>query len=337
MSDRIAASLRRLFEDHRIVFWYDADRDMRAEFDAVDLPGVTNALGRHYPGGMSAFVAAMNGQQVAVVVGSDNSLTIAGKKLTAPFNRKFGGSPHLPEIIWKDGDIEYALSDNQAGTFNEINVGKAKAGGGIPDFIGQLRAPVVADDPAAKLKPFAGSYAPRYVLKSGNSYSLPASPKPDDPVTATISEAGVVTVGGETFDPADSAVRFTDLNRANVSEPYYSLSRKDSDKVSVSVSLYLVDEQIVAWKVARTEDGGNGTSSVSHVMLEERPLPAAQGTLIDAFKDMGRLTLTAVATDSQYAKCDPLWLLFSGTGTYSCPWQYKLEKAPAGGTAGLEP
>jgi uncharacterized protein (TIGR02687 family) len=41
MSDRIAASLRLLFEDHRIVFWYDADRDMRAEFDAVDLPGVT--------------------------------------------------------------------------------------------------------------------------------------------------------------------------------------------------------------------------------------------------------------------------------------------------------
>lgn len=41
MSDRIAASLRQLFEDRRIVFWYDADRDMRAEFDAVDLTGVT--------------------------------------------------------------------------------------------------------------------------------------------------------------------------------------------------------------------------------------------------------------------------------------------------------
>ncbi|MFC3088149.1 BREX-1 system phosphatase PglZ type A [Tabrizicola soli] len=40
MTDRIAASLRPLFEDHRIVFWYDADCDMRAEFDAVDLPGV---------------------------------------------------------------------------------------------------------------------------------------------------------------------------------------------------------------------------------------------------------------------------------------------------------
>jgi uncharacterized protein (TIGR02687 family) len=41
MSDRIAASLRRLFEENRIVFWYDADRDMRGEFDAADLQGVT--------------------------------------------------------------------------------------------------------------------------------------------------------------------------------------------------------------------------------------------------------------------------------------------------------
>jgi uncharacterized protein (TIGR02687 family) len=41
MSDRIAASLRRLFEEHRIVFWYDTDRDMRAEFDALELSGVT--------------------------------------------------------------------------------------------------------------------------------------------------------------------------------------------------------------------------------------------------------------------------------------------------------
>lgn len=41
MNDRIAASLRRLFEEYRIVFWYDTDRDMRATFDALDLPGVT--------------------------------------------------------------------------------------------------------------------------------------------------------------------------------------------------------------------------------------------------------------------------------------------------------
>jgi len=41
MTDRLKASLGRLFDDHRIVFWYDTARDMRGEFDAVDLPGVT--------------------------------------------------------------------------------------------------------------------------------------------------------------------------------------------------------------------------------------------------------------------------------------------------------
>jgi uncharacterized protein (TIGR02687 family) len=40
MSDRIRASLKRLFDEHRIVFWYDAARDMRGEYDAVDLPDV---------------------------------------------------------------------------------------------------------------------------------------------------------------------------------------------------------------------------------------------------------------------------------------------------------
>ena len=30
MEDRITGSLKRLFEVHRIVFWYDAARDMRA-------------------------------------------------------------------------------------------------------------------------------------------------------------------------------------------------------------------------------------------------------------------------------------------------------------------
>ena len=40
MTDWIKAGLERLFIDHRIVFWYDAARDMRGEYDAVDLPDV---------------------------------------------------------------------------------------------------------------------------------------------------------------------------------------------------------------------------------------------------------------------------------------------------------
>lgn len=40
MTERIRAGLERLFEEHRIVFWYDSARDMRGEFEAVVLPGV---------------------------------------------------------------------------------------------------------------------------------------------------------------------------------------------------------------------------------------------------------------------------------------------------------
>jgi uncharacterized protein (TIGR02687 family) len=41
MTDRIAAALTRLFDDNRIVFWYDAAQEMRGDYDALDLPGVT--------------------------------------------------------------------------------------------------------------------------------------------------------------------------------------------------------------------------------------------------------------------------------------------------------
>ena len=36
----IDQALTRLFDRHRIVFWYDAKQELRAEFDALALPGV---------------------------------------------------------------------------------------------------------------------------------------------------------------------------------------------------------------------------------------------------------------------------------------------------------
>lgn len=41
MIDRITANLERMFEEHRVVVWYDDLRNMRGEFDAVTLTGVT--------------------------------------------------------------------------------------------------------------------------------------------------------------------------------------------------------------------------------------------------------------------------------------------------------
>lgn len=40
MNDRIAQALTKLFDRHRIVFWYDAKQELRDDYEALSLPGV---------------------------------------------------------------------------------------------------------------------------------------------------------------------------------------------------------------------------------------------------------------------------------------------------------
>ena len=40
MNDRIAQALTKLFDRHRIVFWYDAKQELRDDFEALSLPGI---------------------------------------------------------------------------------------------------------------------------------------------------------------------------------------------------------------------------------------------------------------------------------------------------------
>ena len=40
MTDRIAQALTKLFERHRIIFWYDAKQELRDEFESLELSGV---------------------------------------------------------------------------------------------------------------------------------------------------------------------------------------------------------------------------------------------------------------------------------------------------------
>lgn len=40
MNDRIAQALTKLFDRHRIVFWYDAKQELRNDFEALQLPGI---------------------------------------------------------------------------------------------------------------------------------------------------------------------------------------------------------------------------------------------------------------------------------------------------------
>ena len=40
MNDKIVQSLGHLFERHRIVFWYDAAKELREDYEALKLKGV---------------------------------------------------------------------------------------------------------------------------------------------------------------------------------------------------------------------------------------------------------------------------------------------------------
>lgn len=40
MENRIAAALERLFDKHRIVFWYDVKNELKSDFDALDMKGI---------------------------------------------------------------------------------------------------------------------------------------------------------------------------------------------------------------------------------------------------------------------------------------------------------
>jgi uncharacterized protein (TIGR02687 family) len=44
MANQIEQSLIKRFEKHRIVFWYDHQKKLRAQFDELDLPGITKVL-----------------------------------------------------------------------------------------------------------------------------------------------------------------------------------------------------------------------------------------------------------------------------------------------------
>lgn len=78
-----------------------------------------------------------NGQAVTLVVGTDNSLCVDGKTLTAPVLRN--GNQH--EAIWKDTaiSVEYALSSLVTG-YNEVNVSPFT---GV--YYGQLKGPKTGD------------------------------------------------------------------------------------------------------------------------------------------------------------------------------------------------
>ena len=113
-----------------------------------------------YPGtiGCGTVCSFIDKQALTVVVGAGGTLEIAGKQLANPYLRVLNGSPHIPEIIWRDGDIEYALTNNSTGVFSEINVGDLSKlnHNNFPTHLGQIRA--VEVEGIAAISQYAGTY-----------------------------------------------------------------------------------------------------------------------------------------------------------------------------------
>lgn len=142
-----------------------------------------------------------DGDMVMVIV-SDTTLQIGeGPVLTDPFVREIGGSPQTSEIIWLDtaANLEYALSDNATGAFNEINIGDASnpLSQGIPSFLGQLvdQSSGGGEGPAGieLVTALAGTYAVDTVLDGTHTRG-----------TVVIDENGAVDYDdGIQFGPSD--------------------------------------------------------------------------------------------------------------------------------------
>ncbi|HSW15030.1 MAG TPA: hypothetical protein VLI06_19440 [Solimonas sp.] len=256
--------------------------------------------------------------EVPVVIAADGSLQIDGKTLRDGFNRNFGSGPHLPEIIWLDAarNLEYALSDNERGIFNEINVGDSSAPvtGGIPRFLGQLRMPEVEGEIPAQITARAGSYAPLALRKSSSFANTIGSAVP----VVIDGSTGVITVDGKfSFDPAAEDYSFFD-NLSSL-EPHYSVNSVHTDGDPISLRVYIQDDEVVGFLLEKSHEISEGVFSTATLYMEIRPLAANVLAFFDEAVSRTPVVLTVVQDDtgynSGYSKCEQIRLTTFKNGT----------------------
>jgi hypothetical protein len=142
-----------------------------------------------------------DGQQVNFSINAGTGvLSVGGMPLGNPVYIKYSGVPNTAEVIWKDGNIEYALSNNTTGVFNEINISdKSKA----QPFMGQFRLPAVAQT-------CTSASSGDNIIKFGNA--------PTDFCGFTRSVSHQIGSGANatyTFVSADTDMRFLVVNVEN--------------------------------------------------------------------------------------------------------------------------
>ena len=164
-----------------------------AQLNASLLGSYNKAFYQGSGAGCGTVCSYTEGQTVAVALLAGNVLSLDGRQLSNPYFRILGGSPHTPEIIWRDGDIEYALTNNDSGLFSEINVGDLATpmANGFPRYLGQIRDVVITG--IANVTQFQGAYA------KGFQYAGPVTGNKAPTWTGlTIAADGAITFTGGT-------------------------------------------------------------------------------------------------------------------------------------------
>lgn len=234
-------------------------------------------------------------QEVMVNIASNGSLTIGTLTLDNPFNRDLGAGPHLPEIIWLDPNtnLEYALSNNEFGSFNEINLGDASnpIANGIPAFLGQFRV----DEGNQAAADVVGQYAGTYTLEvtyidSKLGYDL------GDTFIVTIDDTGAVTYQNKagdniTIDPTENTYNFYDSRGSTSINPgldvYHNVPDTD-EGTQERVTFGFEGEEIIGFRI------GFGFTAVL------KPLPDEVTALIDNLIAASPVTMRVVLDDPSY-------------------------------------
>ena len=214
-----------------------------------------------------------------------NVLSLPGKTLSNPYFRILQGSttPHTPEIIWRDGNIEYALTNNDSGTFNEINVGdiSAPTAAGLPKFLGQIRAVQLTG--ISNITQFSGTYT------RGFQYYGPLTGNKAPTWTGlTISPSGAITfTGGNgpslTAAQVASTIDFTGCcgnvqvkSTINITTPDFVVDSFDSIRLFRNAAGQLSG---IEYYVDGTDANGNG-NYVGVLLGTPAALPSHSGATI---------------------------------------------------------
>lgn len=256
-----------------------------------------------------------DGQAVQVTVSSSGMLFFSAdsSSLTNPFYRNFAGSPHTAEIIWRNSNqIEYALSDNGSGTFNEINIGDISrpTAGGTPFFLGQLRLPAAGEE-FGDLQALEGSHS----LVTIDTMTMPGVVSPalavGDSFTINIDASGSISIPriNQTFDPNAEGVSFS--NFPNSLEPHIELSKTTGDNGTPSVAsddpvlairLHVDNGVLVGAKLTHTTSCGSGCYSTRTITFEARPLDVFHADFIsDLIAEGFPKTFTVIERSSGFA------------------------------------